>query len=366
MEILPLESWVKPIYVKGKRKPVVIAGPCSAETEEQLLATCKAIIESNREDVDILRAGIWKPRTRPNTFEGVGEVGLQWFQQVGKELNIPIATEVATPQHVELALKYGVNVLWIGARSTVNPFTVQDIADVLKGVDIPVIVKNPINPDLTLWLGAIERIAGAGIKKIAAMHRGFSTYEKNKYRNAPMWQIAIELKSKMPNLPIFFDPSHVGGKREFIEPLSQKALDLNYDGLMIETHINPEKAWSDAEQQVTPIRLGEIFNAIRIRSTSSDNQDFVSHLDDLRKRIDRIDHEIVEALSSRMQLVEQIGDYKKANGVAIFQFERWLQVFQTRPEWAAKMGMDKDFVAQLFKIIHDESIRVQTERPAKK
>lgn len=362
MKINNLETWIKPVFVNEKRKPVVIAGPCSAETEEQLFNTCKEILEKNGNDVDVFRAGIWKPRTRPNTFEGVGEIGLGWFRNVRKELGVPIATEVATPQHVELALKYGVDILWIGARSTVNPFTVQDIADVLKGVDIPVIIKNPINPDLALWMGAIERINNAGITKIAAMHRGFSTFEKTKYRNSPMWQLAIELKSKMPNLPIFFDPSHVGGTRELIEPLSQKALDLNYDGLMIETHINPKDAWSDAEQQVTPSRLDEILEAIKIRTVSSDNEDFISHLDELRQKIDRIDKEIVESLASRMKLVEAIGDYKKANGVAVFQFERWIQVFQTRPEWAAKLGLDKDFIALLYKNIHDESIRLQTGR----
>jgi len=312
--------------VNEKRKPVVIAGPCSAETEEQLYETCKQILANNAGDVDIFRAGIWKPRTRPNSFEGVGEIGLKWFSEVKKQLGITIATEVATPQHVELALKYGVDILWIGARSTVNPFTVQDIADVLKGVDIPVIIKNPINPDVALWLGAIERISNAGVTKIAAMHRGFSTFEKTKYRNSPMWQLAIELKSKLPELPIFFDPSHVGGKRELIEPLSQKALDLNYDGLMIESHITPDTAWSDAEQQVTPLRLGEILDAIKIRSTSIDDQDFLTHLEELRIKIDRVDKEMIEMLANRMKLVEQIGDYKKANGVAVFQFERWIQV----------------------------------------
>lgn len=362
MKISPLETWVKPVYVDNKRKPVVIAGPCSAETEEQLFETCKLILEHNQGDIDIFRAGIWKPRTRPNSFEGVGETGLKWFSQVKKALGITIATEVATPQHVELALKYGVDILWIGARSTVNPFTVQDIADVLKGVDIPVIIKNPINPDVALWLGAIERINNAGITKIAALHRGFSTFEKTKYRNSPMWQLAIELKSKLPELPMFFDPSHVGGKRELIEPLSQKALDLNYDGLMIETHITPDTAWSDAEQQVTPVRLNAILEAIKIRTTTIDDQDFISHLDELRTKIDRADRELVEILSNRMKLVEQIGDYKKANGVAVFQFERWIKVFQTRPEWAAQLGLDKDFVALLYKQIHDESIKIQTGR----
>ncbi|MFT5915663.1 MAG: chorismate mutase [Bacteroidia bacterium] len=352
-DIQPLKSWKM-----VRETPIAIAGPCSAETEEQLLETCRQI---KKLDITMLRAGIWKPRTRPGTFEGVGEEGLKWFQQVKKELDMPITIEVANPQHVELALKYGVDVLWLGARSTVNPFTVQEIADSLKGVDIPVIIKNPINPDLALWMGAIERIYNAGITQIAALHRGFSSHQKTKYRNQPMWQIPISLKSKMPQLPLLCDPSHIGGTRDLILPVSQKAIDLNYDGLMIETHYNPEEAWSDASQQVTPERLGEILHNIKIRKPQSTDPLFNTKLEDLREKIDRVDKEILVALADRMRLVEQIGDYKKENDVTAFQAERWIQVFQTRPEWGEKLLLHKPFVENILKLIHDESIRAQTK-----
>jgi chorismate mutase len=352
-DIKPLKSWEM-----VRDTPIAIAGPCSAETEEQLYATCKAIKEL---DITMLRAGIWKPRTRPNSFEGVGETGLKWFRDIKKELNMPITTEVATPQHVELALKYEVDVLWIGARTTVNPFGVQDIADALRGVDIPVIIKNPVNPDLALWLGAVERIYGAGIRRIAALHRGFSSFEKTRYRNLPMWQIPIALKSEVPSLPMLCDPSHIGGTRDLIQPISQKAIDLNYDGLMIETHISPDEAWSDAKQQVTPARLGEILNAIRIRKPASDDPVFNNKLDELRTKIDHVDREILESLASRMALVEKIGEYKKENNVTAFQAERWIKVFQTRPEWGEQLNLNKPFVEMLLKLIHDESIRIQTK-----
>ncbi len=338
--------------------PIAIAGPCSAESEEQLMATCKAIKEEI--DITMLRAGIWKPRTRPGTFEGVGEIGLSWFKTVKDELGMPITTEVANAQHVELALKYDVDVLWIGARSTVNPFTVQEIADALKGVDIPVIIKNPINPDLPLWIGAIERIYNSGIRHIAALHRGFSASGESKYRNDPMWQIALNLKSELPNLPLLCDPSHIGGTRDLIYEISQKAIDLDYDGLMIETHIDPSKALSDAKQQVTPKRLAEILNEVKIRKSKSDDVEFNNHLDELRLKIDRVDREILEALASRMKYVEQIGEYKKENNVTVFQAQRWIQVFQTRPQLAKELGLGKNFIEQLFKLVHDESIRIQT------
>ncbi|TAD99312.1 MAG: 3-deoxy-7-phosphoheptulonate synthase [Bacteroidetes bacterium] len=350
MEISPLESWGV-----VKKKPFVIAGPCSAETEEQLFASCKQIVENT--DVDVLRAGIWKPRTRPNSFEGVGEVGLQWLANVKKELKIPTSTEVANPQHVELALKYGVDVLWIGARSTVNPFTIQEIADSLKGVDIPVIIKNPINPDVELWLGAFERINGAGITKLAALHRGFSTLEKSDYRNAPMWQLALDLKSRLPNLPMFCDPSHITGRRDMIFKVSQKALDLNYDGLMIESHIDPDNAWSDAKQQVTPMRLSEILHELKIRKPSSDDADFVNQIDELRKKIDRIDKEIIESLGARMEIVKALGQYKKDNNVTVFDVDRYTRILQSRAEWGDKLALDKNFVGRLYKLVHDEAIR---------
>lgn len=355
MDIKSLSSWGF-----SEKKPIVIAGPCSAETQDQLYTTCKAIQDTHH--VDILRAGIWKPRTRPNSFEGVGEIGLQWFKEIKKDLKMPITTEVANAQHVELALKYDVDVLWIGARSTVNPFTVQEIADALRGVDIPVIVKNPINPDLALWMGSIERLYNVGLTRLAALHRGFSTFEKTAYRNLPMWQLPIELKSKMPNLPIFCDPSHIGGKRDMIFKLSQKALDLNYDGLMIETHIKPDEAWSDAEQQVTPMRLDEILGELKIKRTFTEDQEFNVKIDELRGRLDMIDREIVEHLAARMEVVKKLGDYKKENSVTVFQIDRWIQVFQTRAEWADKMNLDRNFIGQIYKLIHDESIRVQTGR----
>lgn len=353
-DIVSLDSW----DVVKNNTPIAIAGPCSAESEEQLLNTCSEI--SKNIDVTMFRAGIWKPRTRPGTFEGVGEDGLKWVQTVKKELGKPFAVEVANAQHVELALKYGVDVLWIGARSTVNPFTVQEIADSLKGVDIPVIIKNPINPDLALWMGGIERIYNAGIKKIAALHRGFSSHEEVKYRNSPMWQIAISLKSKMPNLPLLCDPSHIGGTRDLIYPISQKAIDLNYDGLMIETHIDPDNAKSDAKQQVTPERLAEILNAVKIRTDSSDDIEFNNHLTELRQKIDRADKELIEVLATRMQYVEEIGEYKRENNVTVFQADRWIDVFQSRPDLAQKLGLSREFAEQLFKIVHDESIRQQT------
>ncbi len=353
-DIVALREW----DIVKNDTPIAIAGPCSAETEEQLLGTCRQINEHI--DITMFRAGIWKPRTRPGTFEGIGEEGLKWVQTVKQELGKPFAVEVANAQHVELALKYGVDVLWLGARSTVNPFTVQEIADALKGIDIPVIVKNPINPDLALWMGAIERIYNAGIYKIAALHRGFSSHDKSKYRNLPMWQIPISLKSELPNLPILCDPSHIGGTRDLIYPISQKAIDLNYDGLMIETHWTPDDAWSDAKQQVTPQRLAEILNAVKIRKTSSDDAEFNNHLTELREKIDRVDKELIEILATRMKYVEQIGEYKRENDVTIFQADRWIDVFQSRPQWAEQLQLNKVFTEQLFKLIHDESIRQQT------
>ncbi len=354
-DIQPLKSWSM-----VRDTPIAIAGPCSAETEEQLFQTCKLIKENI--DITMLRAGIWKPRTRPGSFEGIGEIGLEWFRNVKKELNMPITVEVATPQHVELALKYGVDVLWIGARSTVNPFTVQDIADVLKGVtDVPVMIKNPINPDLSLWLGGIERIYNAGVRHIAAIHRGFSSHEKTKYRNTPMWQLAIDMKNKLPHIPMICDPSHIGGTRDLILPIAQKAMDLDYDGLMIETHIDPTNAWSDASQQVTPVRLAEILREVKIRKEKTDDTEFNSILDELRGKIDRLDKEIIESLMNRNKLVKQIGEYKRDNNVTAFQPKRWKAIQQTRNAYGKELGLDESFITQLFGIIHSEAIRVQDD-----
>ncbi len=351
MNTQPFENW------RNDGKPFLVAGPCSAETEEQLLETCKQLV--NNDKVDVFRAGIWKPRTRPNSFEGVGEIGLEWFRNVKKELGKPITTEVATAEHVELALKYDVDILWIGARSATNPFTVQEIADALQGVDVPVIVKNPINPDLALWMGALERINLAGVTKLAALHRGFSSLEEKKYRNSPMWQIPIELKKRLPELPLFCDPSHIGGKRELIFPISQKALNLNFDGLMIETHRDPEVAWSDARQQVTPDSLSKIITELQLRKPSIEDEG--NRLEDLRRQIDRIDREIVEVLTNRMAVVEQIGRYKKEKNVAIFQRDRWQKISDTRNKWGENMGMSEGFLESIYKLIHDESIRKQNQ-----
>lgn len=352
LNISPLHAWLP------HQETAIIAGPCSAETEEQLVATC---LQLKDQKVSALRAGIWKPRTRPGNFEGHGEVALPWIQTVKQSVNLPFAIEVATPQHIELALKYGVDILWIGARTTVNPFNVQDLADALKGVDVPVMIKNPVNPDLALWLGAIERIHKAGITKIAAIHRGFSSLQESKYRNPPTWQIPLELKRIFPHLPLICDPSHIAGVRDLVQKVSQKALDLNYEGLMIETHITPDKAWSDAKQQVTPQALAEMIHSFQIRRQKTDDVEFNSYLEQTRKKIDEVDREIIEILAARMALVEQIGDYKRENNVSIFQIERWNEIFRTRPQWAEKMGLSKDLIQEIYKLIHVESIRKQTE-----
>lgn len=354
LNVNPLEKWAK-----MKSKPLVIAGPCSAETPEQLLATAKGLQNLK---VDVLRAGIWKPRTRPGAFEGAGEDGLKWLADVKKETGMPIGTEVAYPEHIELALKYGVDVLWIGARTTVSPFAIQEMADTLQGVkNVAVLVKNPTHPELGLWIGAFERLNRAGIENLAGIHRGFSTFDKTKYRNQPIWSIPIELRRAVPQIPIICDPSHIGGKRDLIFEISQKAMDLNFDGLMIETHINPEKAWSDADQQVTPERLGEILSELKIRQDSSSDQLFNDQLEELRRKIDNIDREILETLAARMAIVEKIGEYKKENNVTTYQVKRWDDIMKNRSELAKKMNLNSEFVVEIYKIIHEESIRRQTE-----
>jgi chorismate mutase len=355
LKVNPLESWVN-----IKSKPLVIAGPCSAETPEQLFATAKELKALGK--VDVLRAGIWKPRTRPNAFEGAGAEGLQWLADVKKELSIPIGTEVANPEHIEEALKYGVDVLWIGARTTVSPFSMQEMADALKGVkDVVVLVKNPTHPELGLWIGAFERLNQAGITNLGAIHRGFSTYDKSKFRNMPIWQIPIELRRIAPQVPIICDPSHIAGKRELIYEISQKALDLNFDGLMIETHITPEKAWSDADQQVTPARLNEILSDLLVRTPSSKDKEFNDHLEELRKKIDNLDRELLEVLAARQSVVEKIGEYKKENNVTTFQVKRWDEIMKNRAEVAKKMNLSEAYIIEIYKIIHEESIRKQTE-----
>ncbi|MFP4091732.1 MAG: chorismate mutase [Cyclobacteriaceae bacterium] len=353
MKLASINSWNV-----GKTHPLIIAGPCSAETEEQLYETAKAV---KAQGVSVIRAGVWKPRTRPNSFEGIGQEALQWISDIKKELDVKFAVEVANAMHVEEALHFGVDILWIGARSTVSPFIVQEIADALKGVDIPVLVKNPINPDLALWIGALERLSHAGLEKLGAIHRGFSTHQKTRYRNVPMWQIPIELKRQYPDLPMICDPSHITGKREMIAEISQVAMDVNFDGLIIETHRDPENAWSDARQQVTPGSLGEIMAHLKIRKSSSEDIEYITHLEELRTQIDHADREMMETLAERMKLVEEIGVWKKKNNVAAFQLDRWNEVFRSRKEWAESLGLREKFIVEMFNLLHVESIKKQTE-----
>lgn len=340
-------------------KPIVISGPCSAETEEQTIMTAKQLAATGK--VHALRAGIWKPRTRPGQYEGSGAEGLKWLMQAKKETGLPVTTEVANAAHVEACLKAGVDILWVGARTTVNPFSVQEVADALKGVDIPVMVKNPINPDLELWIGALERLNKAGITKLAAIHRGFSSFEKGPFRNAPMWDMSIELKTRIPELDIICDPSHIAGNRELISLISQKALDLDMAGVMIESHINPDAAWSDAKQQVTPSALAKIVDGLVVRSVSSDSKTFKDTLSILRDQIDHLDDEIMQKLSARMKISEKIGQYKKENNVTILQVTRWEEIIQTRISLGKAMGLSAEFTTELLKLIHEESIQIQTK-----
>lgn len=354
-EIIPLSEW-SGVQVA----PFVISGPCSAEGEEQVFNTVREIVKYAGGKVHLLRAGVWKPRTRPNSFEGVGEIGLPWMKAAGNEVGLPVTVEVANPAHVEAALKNKIDVLWIGARTTVSPFAVQEIAHSLKGVDIPVLIKNPINPDLELWIGAIERFYQSGLKKLAVIHRGFSSYEKTIYRNPPMWEIPIELRRRFPEIPIIVDPSHMGGTRDLIYTLSQQAMNMGFDGLMIESHINPDKAWSDAKQQVTPQRLGEILSSLIVRNATI-TQNGLQPLDDLRARIDRIDDYILELLSERMGISEKIGEIKKENRLAIHQSERWAQIVKRALEKGRNGGLTEEFILKLFQQIHNESIRHQSK-----
>lgn len=336
--------------------PLVIAGPCSAETEDQVL---KIAHELKNSDVSIFRAGIWKPRTRPGGFEGVGEIGLKWLKKAKQETGLLIATEVATANHVKLALEYDVDVLWIGARTTANPFAVQEIADALQGTDKIVLIKNPVNPDLSLWLGGIERLYNANIEKLGVIHRGFSTYEKTKYRNIPEWQIPIELQNKFPDLPLICDPSHITGNRNMILEVSQQALNLNFDGLIIETHIDPDNAWSDAAQQVTPKALKQIFENLRIRKETDPSEIYNKNLSNLRLQIDETDAKLVEVLVKRMQIADEIGKLKKEHNVSVLQNDRWKNILDKLIDEGESKGLSKEFVTNLFKAIHQESISHQ-------
>jgi chorismate mutase len=354
LQLEPISTWLP-----TNNQPVIISGPCSAETEEQTVTTAKQLAATGK--IHALRAGIWKPRTRPGQYEGSGEEGLKWLATAKKETGLPITTEVANAAHVEAALKAGVDILWVGARTTVNPFSVQEVADSLKGVDIPVMVKNPINPDLELWIGALERLNKAGITKLAAIHRGFSSFEKGPFRNAPMWDMSIEIKTRIPELDIICDPSHIAGNRELIALISQKALDMNMAGLMIESHINPDAAWSDAKQQITPAVLAKIVEGLVVRKASSEDKTFKDTLSVLREQIDQLDDEIMSRLASRMKISEKIGQYKKDNNVTILQVNRWEEIIQTRVTLAKAMGLSDQFASELLKLIHNESIQIQTK-----
>ena len=336
------------------KRPLVIAGPCSAETEEQVMQTAKELAARG---IKIFRAGIWKPRTKPGGFEGVGAEGLPWLQRVQKEFGMYTAVEVATAKHVRECLAHNVDILWIGARTSANPFAVQEIADALEGIDIPVLIKNPVNPDLDLWIGAIERIYNAGIRRIGAIHRGFSTSDKKIYRNLPQWHLPIELHRQLPNLPIICDPSHIGGKRELIAPLCQQAMDLNFDGLIIESHCHPEKAWSDAAQQVTPAVLDFILNTIVIRDMTQSTESLTA----LRRQIDELDDSLLELLARRMRISNEIGTYKKEHNMPILQAQRYDEILQNRVSQDEKMGMDGEFMKTVLVAIHEESVRHQQE-----
>ncbi len=348
-----LRTWLDDFQLNH---PLVIAGPCSAETEEQVL---KIAHELKNSDVSIFRAGIWKPRTRPGGFEGVGEIGLKWLQKAKAETGLLMATEVATAAHVKLALEHDIDVLWIGARTTVNPFAVQEIADALQGTDKMVLLKNPVNPDLSLWIGGLERLYNANIKKLGVIHRGFSTYEKTKYRNNPEWQIAIDLQNRFPDLPLICDPSHITGKRDMIQEVSQQALDLNYDGLIIETHIDPDNAWSDAAQQVTPATLKQMFINLRVRKISDDESEYNQKMAKLRMQIDEFDGKLLEILGNRMKVADKIGLLKKEKNVAILQNQRWNEILGKMILEGEEKGLSNEFVMHLFKAIHQESITHQ-------
>jgi len=342
---------------ENQKKPILIAGPCSAETEEQVIETAVRLAKTGK--IDVLRAGIWKPRTRPGAFEGIGAKGLPWLQKAKELTGLPIAVEVAKTSHVELCLEFGVNILWIGARTTVNPFAVQEIADALRGIDIPVLLKNPINPDLALWLGGMERLQKVGLTKLGAIHRGFSSAGEKIYRNRPQWQIAIDFKTAMPDIPMINDPSHITGRRDLIHKVAQKAMDLNFDGLMIESHITPDTAWSDAAQQITPEVYGQLISDLIIREYDPKDLKEKTKLDRLRKEIDMIDEEIMGILASRMKIAREIGLYKKENNMTILQSERWKEVLSKFIERGTQNGLSEEFITRVIKSIHDESIEQQ-------
>lgn len=349
----------EPIELFQKKRPVIVSGPCSAETEEQTLETCRQVAATGK--VDILRAGIWKPRTRPNNFEGIGAEGLQWMKKAKEETGLLTSVEVANFNHVFEALKAEVDILWIGARTTVNPFSVQEIANALEGTNATVFVKNPINPDIELWTGAMERLNKAGITKLGMIHRGFAQHGKSIYRNEPKWQLALEMKRRFPEIPMLCDPSHIGGTRALIEPISQQALDMSYDGLMIESHIDPDNAWSDAKQQVTPDRLKELLNGFTIRREEVSDAELNDKLERLRTEIDMVDDELLELLGKRMQIAEDIGEVKKEKGVTILQSGRWEEIIAKATQKGELKGLSEKFMVRYLNAIHQESIDHQNE-----
>lgn len=351
-----MELKLKPLNLPGieNKRPLVIAGPCSAETEEQVMAAARALAKN---DIKIFRAGVWKPRTKPGGFEGNGEKALPWLKRVKEETGMLIATEVATPKHVEASLNAGVDILWVGARTTANPFAVQELADSLRGIDVPVLVKNPVNPDLELWIGALERINQAGIERLGAIHRGFSSYDKKIYRNLPMWQIPIELRRRIPTLPLVCDPSHIGGRRDLIAPLCQQAMDLGMDGLIIESHCNPDEAWSDASQQVTPDILDYILGLLVVRDTKQSTES----LSALRKQIDQYDDQLIELLAKRMRVSREIGMFKKEHDMTVLQTGRYTEILEKRGAQGALCGIGADCIKEIFEAIHEESVRQQLE-----
>ena len=355
LEIVPLYEW----GIFTEPRPSVVAGPCSAESEEQVMETAKGLKEMG---LNVFRAGIWKPRTHPGCFEGVGVEGLEWLRKVQSEYGLKVSTEVASERHVAECLKAGVDMVWLGARTTANPFLVQEIADALSGTDIPVLVKNPVNADLELWIGALERLNRAGIKKLGVIHRGFSTFDKIKYRNDPQWQVAIELRSRYPELPFFVDPSHLGGHKDYIHEIAQRSLDLGFEGLMIESHCNPSVALSDAKQQLTPSELDElIYNKLVVRDKDSDAPQWKENIDQLRAKIDIIDENILYAFGSRMNVSRQIGEYKKENNIAILQTARWDKVISKVVEKGKDYGLTERFLKEVFTAIHEASVEIQNE-----
>jgi chorismate mutase len=355
LDLIPLYEW----GMFTEPRPSVVAGPCSAESEEQLMQTARGLRETG---INVFRAGIWKPRTYPGSFEGSGSEGLKWLQKVKKELGLKIATEVAGAKHVAECLEAGVDLVWLGARTTANPFLVQEIADSLKGTDIPVLVKNPVNPDLDLWIGALERLNSAGIKKLGVIHRGFSTFDKIQYRNDPQWQVAIELRSRYPELPFFVDPSHMAGCTDYIREISQRSLDLGFEGLMIESHCTPCEALSDAKQQLTPDELSDLlYNQIKVKDKDSDAPEWKENIDQLRAKIDIIDENLLYALGSRMKISRQIGEYKKNSNIAILQTSRWDKVLAKVIEKGKEYNLSEDFIKAVFNAIHEASVEVQNE-----